>query len=165
MIKDFLALGLAVGLFFSASWVSGGTVETCTPFQAVTVGNYIVQTDYWNKGQCPGTQCVSIDDQTGSYTVTKEDFHCGTTTPLAPILILYGTAFGSTSPNSDLPAPLSALKCVNSSWSFQPTDTGGWDAAYDIWLCPDHSLRAEGFQRRRRVDDLAGLPQHQWLAI
>ena len=93
----------------------------------MTVGNYIVQTDYWNKGQCPGTQCVSIDDKTGSYTVTKEDFHCGNDYTVGSYpSILYGTAFGSTSPNSDLPAPLSALKCVNSSWSFEPTDTGGW---------------------------------------
>jgi hypothetical protein len=142
-----LISGLIVGFFLFAPWASGGTVETCAPFQAVTVGSYIVQTDYWNKGQCPGTQCVSIDDQTGSYTVTKDDFKCAKDFTVGSYpSILYGKAFGATSPNCDLPAPLSDLKCVNSSWSFQPTDTGGWDAAYDIWLCPDHSCGPEGFK-------------------
>ncbi len=147
MKRRLWTLGLTMGLILFSTWASGGTVNTCARYQAVTVGNYIVQTDYWNQGQCPGTQCVSIDDQTGSYTVTKGDYKCSNDYTVAAYpSIMYGTAFGSTSPNSDLPAPLSALKCVNSSWSFQATDTGAWDVAYDIWLCPDNQCGPEGFK-------------------
>ncbi len=126
---------------------SAGTVTTCARYQAVTAGSYIVQTDYWNQGQCPGTQCVSIDDQTGAYTVTKGDFKCPNDDIVAAYpSILYGRAWGLQSPNCPLPVPLSLLKCVKSSWSFQPTDTGAWDAAYDIWLCPDNTCGMEGFK-------------------
>ncbi len=138
--------GLIFFLFLLVTFVSGGTINTCAKFQAVTVGSYIVQTDYWNQGTCPGTQCMSIDDQTGSYTVTKGDYHCAHDFNVAAYpSVLYGSAYGSTSPNSDLPAPLSALKCVMSSWTFQPTNTGAWDAAYDIWLCPDNHCGSAGF--------------------
>ncbi len=125
----------------------GATLDTCVRYQAVTAGSYIVQTDYWNQGQCPGTQCVSIDDQTGAYTVTKGDYHCSSPYVVAAYpSILYGSAWSLKSPNSLLPAPLNKLKCVNSSWCFQPTDTGTWDAAYDIWLCPDNSCGSDGFK-------------------
>lgn len=136
---------LTLCLFFSFSKVSAGTIETCEQYQGVTVGNYIVQTDYWNKGQCPGTQCVRIDDQTGSYTVIQATYDCGNSVAAYPS-IMYGKAFGSQSPNCDLPAQVSSLKCVNTSWSFQPTYTGAWDAAYDIWLCPDNQCGPSGFK-------------------
>lgn len=133
-------------LLASVARVSGGTIDTCAQYQSVTVGDYIVQTDYWNPGQCPGTQCVSIDDKTGSYTVTKGDFKCpdGSIVAAYPS-ILYGRAWNLQSPHCDLPARVDSLKCVNSSWSFQPTNTGAWDAAYDIWLCPDNNCGAGGF--------------------
>jgi hypothetical protein len=145
--KASIFAGLVAGFLFSAPSSFGGTVTTCEKYQSVTVGSYIVQTDYWNPGQCPGTQCVSIDDQTGAYTVTKGDFQCPNPYTVAAYpSIVYGSAWGAHSPNCPLPAPLSGLKCVNSSWCFQPTDTGAWDAAYDIWLCPDNSCGPNGFK-------------------
>lgn len=132
------------GLLLITSHALGGTVETCDQYRGVTVGNYVVETDYWNKGQCPGTQCVDIDDQTGSYTVVKATYDCGTAVGGFPC-ILYGKAFGTTSPHCDLPAKVSSLQCVNSSWTFKPTRTGRWDAAYDIWLCPDNQCGPGGF--------------------
>jgi len=137
--------GLIAGLLLFSPKAFGGKVETCARYQGVTVGNYIVQTDYWNQDKCPGAQCLSVDDQTGSYTVTKGTFDCGYSVASYPS-ILYGSAFGSVSPNSDLPAQVSSLKCVNSSWSFQPTNTGAWDAAYDIWFCPDNTCGPSGFK-------------------
>ena len=145
IFRVLLLAGLMVGLLVNALPVSGGTITTCAQYQGVPVGNYIVQTDYWNMGQCPGTQCVDIDDQTGSYTVTKATYSCGAAVAAYPS-ILYGKAFGSVSPNSDLPAQVSSLKCVNSDWTFQPTRTGRWDAAYDIWLCPDNQCGPTGFK-------------------
>ncbi len=139
--------GLVACFLFPNAPSFGGTVTTCARYQAVTVGDYVIQTDYWNQGKCPGAQCVSIDDQTGAYTVTKGDFQCPDPYTVAAYpSILYGSAWGLQSPNSLLPSPLSGLKCVNSSWSFQPTDTGAWDAAYEIWLCPDNSCGPGGFK-------------------
>ena len=129
-----------------ASQASCETINTCAPFQSVTIGSYIVQTDYWQNNLCKGTQCLSIDDQTGAFTVTKGDYNCPDNFNVAAYPdILYGYAFGNRSPHSDLPAQISSLNCVNTNWSFQPTHTGHWDAAYDIWICPDNTCGPSGF--------------------
>ncbi|HET9870386.1 MAG TPA: glycoside hydrolase [bacterium] len=135
---------LLAGSLFSAPLARAATVETCDQYRGVTVGPYVIQTDYWNQGQCPGTQCMSIDDQTGVFTVTKATYQCGYSVGGYPS-ILYGKAFGGESPGSGLPARVDSLKCVHSSWTFHPSDTGRWDAAYDIWLCPDNQCGPGGF--------------------
>lgn len=119
-------------------------VTTSAQYQAVPVGSYIVQTDYWNKEQCPGEQSLEIDDQTGAFTLTKTTYHCSPTVAAYPSII-YGCAFGECSPQNDLPAPVSALACVKSDWSFRPPDSGAWDVAYDIWVCPDNHCGPSGF--------------------
>ncbi len=140
----FFSWRLFLPFLLAASGTQADPVTFCGPYQSLTVGNYIIQTDYWNLPKCPGTQCLIVDDKTGSYTVTKTDFDCGNEVASYPS-ILYGKAFGSQSPHCELPAPLSQLKCVNSSWTFEPTYTGAWDAAYDIWLCPDGNCGPQGF--------------------
>lgn len=119
------------------------TIETCSPSEKVAVGPYVVQTDYWNKDKCPGVQCVNIDSQTGGFTVTEN-------TPVCPDVssypsIVYGQGWGVVSNQKDLPAQISSIQCVNTSWEFAPTDTGAWDAAYDIWICPDNNCGPTGF--------------------
>lgn len=121
-----------------------GTVDACGPYQNVTAGNYVVECDYWNVPSCPGTQCLKIDDQTGAFTVVQGNYNCGYNVAAYPN-ILYGCAWNVCSPNCDLPAQISSLKCVNTSWSFVPTNTGAWDAAYDIWICPDNKCGSNGF--------------------
>lgn len=141
-------LWLACGLVIPRGMA--GTVSTCERYQAVTVGKYIVQTDYWNQEKCPGTQCMDIDDQTGSFTVTQGDHDCGYSIASYPSVV-FGSAWGQSSPTTELPAPLNSLKCVMTSWSFEPTNTGAWDAAYDIWLCQDHSCGSDGFPKGAEV--------------
>jgi len=130
-------------LALSASLLWSDTISTCAPQQNVRVGPYITQTDFWNQGKCPGTQCVDIDDQTGSFTVTQN-------TPICPDVssypsMVYGRAWGQNSAQSALPALLNSLASVTSSWNFTPAYTGSWDAAYDIWVCPDNSCGSSGF--------------------
>src|ERR1700679_559778 len=121
---------LSLSLLFLTSPAFSETINTCAPFQSVTIGSYIVQTDYWHHDLCPGTQCMSIDDQTGAFTVTKGNYNCPDNAHVAAYPdILYGCAYGNCSPHSDLPAQISSLNCVNTSWSFQPTHTGDWDTA------------------------------------
>ncbi len=134
----FLTLGWAVAF---PAWAE--TIETCSPNEKVNVGPYTVQTDYWNQNKCPGVQCVNINDQTGSFSVTGSTAVCPDVSSYPSIV--YGRAWSVTSRQFDLPARISSLRCVNSSWDFAPTYTGSWDAAYDLWVCPDDSCGNSGF--------------------
>jgi hypothetical protein len=144
------ALAICLILAACARMAPCATVDTCAPYQTVTAGNYVVECDYWNMPKCPGTQCLSIDDQTGAFSVTQATYSCGYNVAAYPN-ILYGCAWNVCSPNCDLPAQISSLKCVNTSWSFVPTDTGAWDAAYDIWICPDHQCGSGGFNNGAEI--------------
>ncbi len=134
---------------------AGGTAGTgmmteqplvsCEPFTTIPVGSYVVEADYWNETQCPGTQCLSIDTSTGAFSVTQGPT-CGNTVASYPN-VLYGSSFGTVSPGSALPKALSDLSSVTSSWSF---DVGGtsadqYDVAYDIWFCPTDACDSGGF--------------------
>jgi hypothetical protein len=135
---------LALMWFFVPWTASAKVIGACEPFKNVAVGPYVVQTDYWNNSQCPGVQCVNIDDQTGSFSVTESSSTCPSVSSYPSIV--YGKAWGVTSAQSDLPAALSSLQCVTSDWDFTPANTGSWDAAYDIWICPDNQCgSASGF--------------------
>lgn len=124
---------LLFSAFLSLSTAQGETIDTCSPNAMVTIGSYVVGTNYWNPRKCPGKQCLSIDNETGKFTVTKADFTCAPDVASYPF-IFYGSHFGTGSPGTVLPMPLTDLKCVTSSWSFTPARNGSWDAAYDIWF-------------------------------
>jgi cellulose 1,4-beta-cellobiosidase len=129
----------------AGTWPPGVTVNTCEDYATVTVGSYVVESDYWNKLSCPGTQCMAINDVTGAFSVTQSG-SCGNTVASYPN-VLYGCAFGTCSPASVLPMPVSGLTSVTSSWDFS---VGGasldqWNVAYDIWFCQDDTCRFGGF--------------------
>ena len=67
---------LLFSAFLSLSTAQGETIDTCSPNAMVTIGSYVVGTNYWNPRKCPGKQCLSIDNETGKFTVTKADFTC-----------------------------------------------------------------------------------------
>lgn len=122
-----------------------GVVTSCLLQDHVTVGSYVVETDYWNQTACPGTQCVAINDLTGAFTVTQAP-SCGSTVASYPN-ILYGSSFGTISPGAVLPRQVSALTSVTSSWSFSVSgaSTDAFDVAYDIWFCPTDTCGTAGF--------------------
>lgn len=136
-----------------AGWASeagtfppGSTVSTCQDYGSVTVGSYIVQSNYWHKNLCPGTQCMDINQDTGAFRVTKGPDPCGDTVSSYPN-VLYGCSFGNCSPQSMLPMQVGALSTVTSSWDFSVTAAANdkYDVAYDIWFCPDQGCGASGF--------------------
>ena len=129
----------------AGSWSPGVTVNTCEDFATVPVGAYIVESDYWNRDSCPGSQCMSINDATGAFSVTQAP-SCGNTVASYPN-VLYGCSFGTCSPESMLPMPVSALTTVTSSWNFSVSgvSTDQYDVAYDIWFCPDNTCGSNGF--------------------
>jgi len=123
----------------TTSWPADVTVNTCDPNQDVTVGSYVVETNFWNQRACPGTQCMAINSATGAFTVTSFP-NCGNTVASYPNL-LYGCSFGTCSPGSVLPMMVSNLSTVTSSWAFSVGGAASdqFDAAYDIWFCPDNT--------------------------
>ena len=135
---------MAIGIVLSA-WVFtayAGTVNTCAQYYTLSTAStpsYNVETNYWNMGTCPTTQCMTIDTVTGDFGVTSGTFNCGQNVATYPS-IYYGCHFGTCSPGTNLPLPVSMLQCVTSSWTLGVTNqTGGdlWDAAYDIWFSPN----------------------------
>lgn len=127
------------------TWAPGVTLHTCDDYATVPVGSYVVESDYWNKLSCPGTQCMDINNVSGAFSVTQSG-SCGNTVASYPN-VLYGCAFGTCSSASVLPMPVSGLSSVISSWDFS---VGGasldqWDVAYDIWFCQDDTCRFGGF--------------------
>jgi hypothetical protein len=129
-------------------WPAEVTVNTCQDFANVTVGSYVVQSDYWNKALCPGTQCMEINKATAAFTVTQGPAACGDNVATYPN-VLYGCSFGNCSPASMLPMPVSALSTVTSSWDFSVGGTAKdqYDVAYDVWFCPDQSCGSSGFPK------------------
>jgi hypothetical protein len=80
----------------------------------------------------------------GSFTLTSDSYSCGYNVAAYPN-ILFGQSWGVTSAQKDLPALVNTLSCMMSDWTIEPTDTGAWDAAYDLWLSPDAHCGAQGF--------------------
>jgi hypothetical protein len=102
------------------------------PYAAVIVGSYVVESDYWNEGICPGSQCMAINDATGAFSVTQAP-NCGDTVASYPN-VLYGCSFGTCSPASVLPMPIGVLTTVTSSRDFSVggVSTDKYNVAYDI---------------------------------
>jgi cellulose 1,4-beta-cellobiosidase len=128
----------------SGTWPAGATVNTCKD-TTLTVGSYVVESDYWHKSVCPGTQCMAINNVTGAFSVTQSA-DCGNTVASYPN-VLYGCSYGTCSPGSALPMPVSALTSVTSSWDFSVggVSSDQYDVAYDIWFCRDNTCRSGGF--------------------
>ena len=156
-------------------------MNTCETSRDITVGSYVVETNFWNQGACPGTQCMAINSATGAFTVTQFP-NCGNTVASYPNL-LYGCAWGTCSPGSVLPMVVSNLGSVTSTWQFNVggAKTDQYDVAYDIWFCPDDTCTAgfaggtelmiwldyqnlSGWQTRVASVSLAGYNWDLWVA-
>jgi hypothetical protein len=129
-------------------WPAEVTVNSCEDFASVSVGSYVVSSNYWNQATCPGTQCMEVNTATGAFSVTQGPPPCGNEVASYPN-ILYGCSYGSCSPKTILPMPVSKVSKLSSSWNFS---VGGgkddrYNVSYDIWFCPDDNCGASGFPK------------------
>ncbi len=162
---------LATGLAASRAFAQSGATTTCAQYLTIDTAStpsYYVQTNYWNLDsnptttptpQCPfpqATQCVSINNTTGDFTVTSGNFECGNTVMSYPSIVYGCQASGSCSPGTNLPIEVSSLTCVTSNWTISPTNTGYWDAAYDIWFCPSTNLNDHSAELMIWMDYMPG---------
>lgn len=125
---------------------NAAVLTTCEDYESVTVGSYVVQSNYWGKDTCPGTQCMDIDKTTGAFTVTQGPDPCGESVASYPN-VLYGCSFGNCSPDSMLPMQMGELSTVTSSWAFSAGGSArdSYNVSYDIWFCPDQNCGSTGF--------------------
>jgi hypothetical protein len=127
-------------------WPDDVTFRSCENFASVNVGNFNIQSNYWNVGVCPGEQCIEVNTSTGAFSVTQGIPDCGDHVSSFPN-VLYGCSYGNCSPGSVLPMPVKSVYKLNSSWDFAVGGTSNdrWNAAIEIWFCPDDTCGADGF--------------------
>ncbi len=130
-----------MSLLEAAGPAQAQTTNTCAQYDTInttgTTPSYYVQTNYWNMGSCPTTQCMTINNSTGDFSVTAGNFQCSDTVATYPSIVYGCQSDGSCSSGTNLPIEVSALTCVTSSWNIAVTNETGsdlWDAAYDIWF-------------------------------
>jgi hypothetical protein len=140
--KIFITLIIII-FSLKCSTAFSASIYTCSPYQQINIGKYVVQTNYWNKSACPGTQCMRINSQTGSFSVLQSTALCPNVSSYPSIV--YGKAWSVCSHQNELPAPIDSLKTIASNWNFMPTNSGSWDAAYDIWIGPNEHCGSRGF--------------------
>jgi len=112
----------------SAQTITG---STCAQFGTINQGDYIIQADEWNSTQ---RQCIS---STGlNFQVTAANFNLPSGAPATYPSIYKGCHWGACTPaaTSGMPAQVSAITTANSSVNFNPSGSGAFDAAYDIWF-------------------------------
>ena len=106
---------------------------TCTKWGTISInGNqYIYQQNEWNSNL---TQCASVDDTTGAWTITQANFNLPNGGPPATYPSIFrGCHWGNCSSNSGLPIQVSALGRATSSWSTTQVSSGAYNVAYDLW--------------------------------
>ncbi len=105
---------------------------------------YVVQNDMWNPSP-GGTQCLSVDNGTGAYTVTTQTNKSTGGAPASYPFIYRGCHWGYCTNSNPMPMQVSAISSATSSWSIT-TAAGVWNASYDIWFntTPTTSVAPDG---------------------
>jgi len=129
-----IALAALAGGLFVATPAHAATVTTCNGQDVVNVqgGAYIYQQNEWNSS---ATQCASVDNSTGAWSITQANFGLGTNgAPATYPSIFKGCHWGTCTSGSGLPIQVSNLGSATSSWSTTQPSSGAYDVAYDIWF-------------------------------
>jgi cellulose 1,4-beta-cellobiosidase len=132
-----LMLVLVSALSVSLSPVKAASVSVCNITDTVNITSsskmYVVQNNVWN--DVNGSNCLSVDDQTGNFTVTSANHNKATNgAPAAYPSIFQGCHWGNCTNNSGMPLQVSAISRATTSWSTTQPGSGTYDVAYDIWF-------------------------------
>jgi hypothetical protein len=133
VVIGFVAV-IAVVNPFGAKKAAAASVTTCSRTGTVDVNGktYEAQNNLWNSA-ATGQQCISVDNNSGAFTVTTNANNLSNGAPASYPSIYKGCHWGDCTNNSNLPIQESNIASVNSSWSIS-TASGDWDSAYDIWF-------------------------------
>ncbi|HEV2342644.1 MAG TPA: fibronectin type III domain-containing protein [Actinocrinis sp.] len=110
------------------------TVSDCSQWGVTTLqsGAYKYQQNEWNS---TATQCASIDDSTGAWSITQANFGLPTNGAPATYPSSYkGCHWGNCTSGSGLPIQVSQLSSATTSVNTTQVGSGAYDVAYDIWF-------------------------------
>src|SRR3954469_9213784 len=127
------AAAFAIVMLVGSQRAGAATVTTCEPFGTVSIaGNsYIYQQNEWNS---TATQCASVDNVTGAFSMTTANFNLGTAGPPATYPSIFrGCHWGTCTTGSGMPIQVSGLGSATSSWSTTQPASGAYDVAFDLW--------------------------------
>ncbi|GGO90862.1 GH12 family glycosyl hydrolase domain-containing protein [Wenjunlia tyrosinilytica] len=108
-------------------------VSTCEPSGTIRIakGEHTLQNNSWNSA---GQGCVAYDGDT-AWRVSQADYNLSTAGPPAAYPSLYkGCHWGACTAKSGLPAQVADLETATTSWDTEPTATGVFNTAYDLWF-------------------------------
>jgi Glycosyl hydrolase family 12 len=91
--------------------------------------NFIIRND--NYGGQP--ECIANKGRRANFSVTRSAAH-STAEPVAFPYIFLGCSWGLCTPGSGLPARVSTLGRLATTWVTSQHAGGSWDATYDIWF-------------------------------
>ena len=131
----------------SASGSQAGGAALCNSQRlAVDGGVYTVQNNEWGSG---AAECLAVGGS-GGFTVTRSAIANSTSgAPGGYPSIYRGCHWGSCTPHSGLPVPVSRLLSpgtVTTAWATAQPAAGAYDVAYDIWFnrAPSTSGQPDG---------------------
>lgn len=124
----------AASMLTGASTASAAPVTDCTPWGTTELqgGEYLYQQNEWNS---EAEQCVTIDPDTGAWSVTKASFSLPTNGAPATYPSSYkGCHWGACSTDSGLPLRVDELGTVRTDWSTTQVGSGAYNVSMDIWF-------------------------------
>ena len=111
---------------------------TTTPDKGV---RYVIRNDDYGHKE----ECISNQRDAPNFTVVQSAARVDHAEPVAFPNIFLGCSWGVCSPGSVLPARVSRLRSLTTSWSTTERATGTWAVGYDIWF--DRVRRITGQSR------------------
>ena len=107
---------------YDIAWITPDTHEYC------------VQNDVWNP-ESGWVQVLEVNDQNGDFTVKQANHNRPATgAPASYPSIFRGNHWGTATNNSGTPIRVKDIRNVITSWEVTVTDSGIWNAAYEIWF-------------------------------
>jgi Glycosyl hydrolase family 12/Cellulose binding domain len=116
-----------------SGYPAGGAALCHSQRLAVDGGAYTVQNNEWGSG---AAECLAVGGS-GGFTVARSAIaNSASGAPGGYPSIYRGCHWGSCTPHSGLPMPVSRLlsSTVTTSWATAQPGTGAYDVAYDIWF-------------------------------
>ncbi len=128
--------GTAAGRATAGTAPAGRVSSLCRRYQHFAVAtaqgaHFVVKNDNYGGQQ----ECLAVRGGRPNFTVTQSGLPTWHAKPQAYPFILRGCSWGTcSSPDSDLPKRVSALRRPVATWYTTQVPKGEWDAAFDTWF-------------------------------
>ncbi|HZR40058.1 MAG TPA: cellulose binding domain-containing protein [Ktedonobacteraceae bacterium] len=140
---------LLVGVFMTTSVFllyhqTAKAAQVCNNGSTITMGKYWLNSNLWGANTGSGSQCIWDTSISGSNIAwgTSWNWTGQANSVKSYDSSVLGWHWGWMNSNTGLPIQLSSNQSVQTSWSYNLTQTtpGGIDVSYDTWLSPNPNL-------------------------